>query len=96
MNKIRRKELYAVANKLIGLKRTNNEGTELDLDSFKSDLDMILSEEESYMDNIPENLQNGYRYQAAEEACDNIECAIDALNDGNIDEAISYIYSATV
>jgi hypothetical protein len=96
MNKDRRKELCAVANKLLSLKRTNNDDIEMDLDPFKNDLDMILSEEESYMDNVPENFQNGYRYQMAEEACNNIECAIDALDDGNIDDAISYIYSATV
>lgn len=96
MNKTRRKELYAIANKLIHLKNANNEDSEMNLDQLKNDLDMILNDEESYMDNMPENLQNGYRYQMAEEACDHIECAIDALNDGDIDDAISHIYSATV
>ena len=96
MNKGRRKELYAVANKLLNLKRTNNEDIQMDLESAKNALDMILYEEESYMDSVPENFQSGYRYQMAEEACDNIENAIDALNDGDIDNAISYIYSATV
>lgn len=96
MNKNRRKELYAVANKLICLKHQNNEDIEADLELAKNDLDSILYEEESYMDNIPENFQSGYRYQVAEEACDKIECAIDALNDGDIDSAINYIYGATV
>lgn len=94
MNKSRRKELYAVVNKLLALKRTNNEDIEMGLESAKSDLDMILYEEESYMDSIPESMQN--KCEKAEEACDNIESAIDALNDGDIDSAISHIYSATV
>ena len=97
MNKSRRKELYDVVNKLLALKRTNNNDVvEMDLESIKNDLSMILYEEESYMDNIPENMQGGYRYQMAEDACDNIECAIDALDDEDIDEAINYIYGATV
>lgn len=96
MNKSRRKELYAVANKLLAMKRTKDENSATELDAIKSELDMILYDEESYMDNIPENLQNSYRYQVAEEACINIENAIDALDDENIDDAISYIYGATV
>lgn len=96
MNKNRRKELYAVANKLTVLKHTNDNDIETRLESAKSDLDMILYDEESYMDGVPENFQSGYRYQMAEDACSNIENAIDALNDGDIDSAIGYIYSATV
>lgn len=96
MNKSRRKELYAVANKLLSLKRTNNDDIGEDLDLIKNELDMILYDEESYMDNVPENFQSGYRYQMAEDACNNIENAIDALDDGDIDHAISYIYGATV
>ena len=95
MNKNRRKELCAVASKLLLLKRTENDNIEEDLDAIKNNLSMILYDEESYMDNIPENFQNGYRYQMAEDACNNIENAIDALDDGDIDDAISYIYGAT-
>ena len=96
MNKSRRKELYAVADKLLSLKRACNDDVSTDLDLIKNELDMILYDEESYMDNVPENFQSGYRYQMAEDACSNIENAIDALDDGNIDHAISYIYGATV
>ena len=96
MNKNRRKELCTVASKLLLLKRTENDNIEEDLDAIKNNLSMILYDEESYMDNIPENFQSGYRYQMAEDACNNIENAIDALDDGDIDDAISYIYSATV
>ena len=96
MNKDRRKELYAVAKKLLLLKQINDRDTDTDLELIKNELDMILYDEESYMDNIPENFQNGYRYQVAEDACNNIENAIDSLDDGNIDDAINYIYGATV
>lgn len=97
MNKSRRKELYAVADKLLALKRINDDDNiGADLDLIKNELDMILYDEESYMDNVPENFQSGYRYQMAGDACSNIENAIDALDDGDIDHAISYIYGATV
>ena len=96
INKERRRELCAVADKLFALKRANNDDIDEDLDLIKNELDMILYDEESCMDNIPENLQNSYRYQMAEDACSNIENAIDALDDGNIDHAISFIYGATV
>lgn len=96
MNKSRRKELCAVADKLILLNKVGNDIDEADLDAIKSELESILYDEESYMDNMPENFQSGCRYQAAEEACNNIEYAIDALDDSNIDDAISYIYGATV
>ena len=95
MNKNRRKELYAIVHQLSTLSYTGKD-VATDLEHIKNDLSRILYDEESYMDNIPENLQNSYKYQAAEDACDNIENAIDALNDIDIDEAISYIYSATV
>lgn len=54
-------------------------------------LQNILSEEEDYMDNIPENLQGGERYSVAEEACDNMSAAIDAM-----EEAIDCIRDAQV
>ena len=92
MNKERRKELYAIAVRLTSFK---NGSSGIDIEDVRSDLEMVLCDEETYMDNMPENLQNGYRYQVAEEACTNMEFAIDALDDGNIDDAINYIYSAT-
>ena len=93
MNNTRRKELYAVAEMLEGAKGANIANV---IENAKNELDMILYDEESYMDNVPENLQGSYRYQAAEDACANIECAIEALDNGDIKYAISYIYGATV
>lgn len=96
MNKTRRKELHSVANKLLVLSREDDSNIETELDAIKNELSMILYDEEYYMDSIPENFQSGYRYQVAEDACNNIENAIDALDDGDIDDAIKYIYGATV
>ncbi len=56
------------------------------IEDLKSDLEDVLSEEEEYRDNIPENLQGSTRYEVADEACDSIQSAIDAL-----DEATDYI-----
>lgn len=93
MNNGRRKELRNLANKL----KSNTNQNDLEfIASIKNELESILYEEESYMDNIPENLQGGYRYQMAEDACDNIESAIDALNENELNEAIDYIYNAAV
>jgi len=101
MNKNRRKELYTLINRLTVLRSTNdikNNDLVNEIKDIKLELGWILSEEEAYMDNIPENMQNGNKYQIAEEACDNLESAIDALDDGieGIDDAIDYISNASV
>ena len=95
MNKERRKELYAVANKLSGLV-TSEDDIGMEIDEIRGELEMILYDEESCMNNIPENLQGGYRYQMAEDACNNIECAIDSLDDRDVNAAIQYIYDAAI
>lgn len=41
----------------------------------------IKSDEEEYRDSMPENLQNSDRYYKADEACDNIENAINNIDD---------------
>ena len=54
-------------------------------------IETIKSDEEEYMDNMPENLQGSSRYSDAEEACScleeaisDIESAIDNLNNASI------------
>ena len=74
MNKIRRKTLNEIYDKLAELK---------DL------LEEVMSEEEDYKDNMPENLQNSERYEIAENACDNMDSAISSL-----EEALDYIEEA--
>lgn len=51
MNKIRRKELQSVIDQL---------------EELKDSLETLMSEEEEYRDNMPENLQGSVRYEAAE------------------------------
>lgn len=46
----------------------------------------ILNDEQEAYDNIPENLQGSYRGMESEEAQENLEAAIEAL-----EEAISYL-----
>lgn len=71
MNKERKKRLGELSEQITDLKYS---------------LEAILEEEETYMYNIPENLQGSARYEAAEEAVDNLESAIDSL-----DDTLSYI-----
>lgn len=99
MNKIRRKEIRQVISRLNKLL----EGFSLEnicdlIADIIEDVELILSDEECYKDNIPENLQNGYRYNDSEYACDYLQDAISELEyiDEEEDEKsiISYINSA--
>ena len=112
MNKQRRKELYAIQNRLYNISSTDKETVDIksiqgELEDIKSDLECLYYEEEAYMDNIPENLQNSSRYEAAEDACDNLESAVDSIDDAissddfedivdAIEDAINYIDEATM
>ena len=51
------------------------------LEEASSGLEEVLAEEESYRDNIPENLQGSVVYERADEACDALRTEIDNLND---------------
>lgn len=66
MNKIRRKSLLEIIDKLEDLNIT---------------LEYLKQEEEQYRDNMPENLQGSERYQQSDEACDNMDDAITSLED---------------
>ena len=66
MNKIRRKNLQAIIDRL---------------EELKSDLEDIQAEEEECRDNIPENMQYSELYEKAEEACENLEDAVSGLED---------------
>lgn len=107
MNKIRRKEIYTVCNKLETFKNIQASERRSNLTDIINDIEMILSDEQYYMDSIPENMQGGNKYEKAEEACDNLENAISELNEItsgsdlqdinlHIDEAIDYLYEAMV
>lgn len=71
MNKQRRSKVDAVIDKLRDIQEEIND---------------ILSEEEEYRDNIPENLQGSERYENADNNCSNLQSAAD-----QVDEVISYL-----
>lgn len=109
MNKIRRQEIHTVIRELNNtiqlLQNGNLDNCHTLINKLISNIESILSDEEDYLDNIPENLQNGYRYQMSEESCDNLESAIDVLHDieedsksefviNTIQESINYLNDA--
>lgn len=74
MNNIRRKKLHKLQEQLKEI-----------LDC----LDELKSEEETYLYNIPDNLQGSERYERAENAVSNLEDACTSLEDviSSIEEA---------
>ena len=75
MNKLRRKKLGQVINGLNTIQDRD------DLYSLINTLDNIKYDEESYYDNIPENLQYSQRAEDSETAIENLEEALDLLNE---------------
>ena len=75
MNKLRRKELGQVINGLNTIQDRD------DLYSLINTLDNIKYDEESYYDNIPENLQYSQRAEDSETAIEKLEEALDLLNE---------------
>lgn len=72
MNKVRREELKEIVRKM---------------EVVKSVLEDILSDEEYYYNNMPENLQYSLRGRDSEDAIDQIGEAV-----GSIDDAVNAIY----
>ena len=66
MNKIRRKKLSEIIDRI---------------QAITNDLENILSEEEDYRDNMPENLQSSEKYETSDNACSFMQDAIDNLNE---------------
>ena len=75
MNKLRRKSLQALSEKL---------------DELKSELEDIQQQEEEYRDNIPENLQGSDRYDRADSACSDLFDAVSSIDEAldSIESAI--------
>ncbi len=51
------------------------------MEQLKGEIESILEDEEEYMDNIPENMQGSERYETAETACENLQSAVDAMEE---------------
>lgn len=66
MNKLRRQELGKLCEQI---------------EALKDGLGFIQDDEIEYHDNIPDNLQGGWRYEASEEAIDLMDSAISALEE---------------
>lgn len=66
MNNLRRKRIGKLVDILFNVK-----------ESFES----IAEDEEEYIDNIPENLQNSSRYEEAEEALYNLNEVVSSLDE---------------
>lgn len=75
MNKMRRKELAKVINMLEEVQ--NKE----DLYLIINELEDIKDDEQDYYDNIPENLQYSQRAEDSEMSIDNMDVALDLLNE---------------
>lgn len=73
MNKKRRKCIDSVILKINNLQDI--------IEELQQDIEDIAADEQDYLDNIPENLQSSERYEAGEEAVENLEAAIDWLDD---------------
>lgn len=110
---MRRKEILNLVKRLQStsqalVKKCDTDDLVQDMLDIDTDIEGVLADEEYYMDNIPENLQNGSNYANAEYACDKIENAISCVDDAirnvrsdksqqaieNIDKAIDYLYDA--
>lgn len=53
------------------------------LDDLKSHIEEVKDEEEEYIEMMPENLKDGERGQAAQEALDHLEEVISSLDDAS-------------
>lgn len=61
------------------------------VEEIRSNIELILDDEQDYYDNMPENLQGGDRGITSEEAIDNLQEAIN-----NIEETISFLENASL
>lgn len=50
-----------------------------DLDKIQTAVEALLEEEEEYRDNIPENLQGSERYERADNACEQLQEAVEQI-----------------
>ena len=60
------------------------------LEEIKSNIETMMEDEQSKLDNMPESLQESERGEAMQEAIDNLESAV-----SSIEEAIDYLNEIT-
>ena len=81
MNNARRRYINKIIHRIMKIGHDNVSPDELK--DIANEIEIIQNEEEDYRDNIPENMYGGSKYEAADEACDNLSYAYSC-----IDEAI--------
>lgn len=86
MNNVRRKKI----DEAISL----TEKLQDSIQELREMIEEIKDEEQEYLDNMPENLQSSERYIAAEAAVENLEGAMDTLDELDIDEITSMLDEA--
>lgn len=77
MNNQRRKELKNIVATIENICTVNIE----ELEGIKSDIEMVLMDEEMAFESMPENLQYSMRGEASQEAQDNMNEAIDLIDE---------------
>lgn len=95
MNKLRRKEIFKIIQRInnILLDITNIEFDIL-IEFIEELIDVlqdIFDDEESAMDNTPENFQSSQRYEESECACDNLMDSIEELEEIDNDHSVEDI-----
>ena len=78
MNNQRRKELANIINEVMCVENVSDIKQ---LEGIKSDIEMVLMDEEWAFESMPENLQYSMRGEASQEAQDNMNEAIDAIDE---------------
>ena len=78
MNNQRRRELNRIATAMESVSMPVNIE---ELEGIKSDIESVLWDEEFAFDNMPENLQYSMRGEASQEAQDNMNEAIDLIDE---------------
>lgn len=78
MNNQRRRELNRIATAMESVAMPVNIE---ELEGIKSDIESVLWDEEFAFDNMPENLQYSMRGEASQEAQDNMNEAIDLIDE---------------
>lgn len=74
MNNQRRKELNRIVTEI-------SSATIDDLESIRSDIEMVLMDEEMAFENMPEGIQMSYRGEMSEEAQSNMDDAISQIDE---------------
>jgi t-SNARE complex subunit (syntaxin) len=87
MNNQRRKEIAAIVKRLADLATLRDE--------LRDDIDTLISEEQDYLDAMPESLQNGDKGERAQSAVDNLQQAYDALDALDFDEPETFLNDAS-